>query len=920
MPLQPIPANLKISWPAAKLSLLNQEVEERGGEKPSRADLRAALGLRTEQALTRYFGQGVNNEAGARLPDHHIVLFVKFYRDLAIPELQREWLYLSLPEFAAALLRERRPRKGDGGVTPDPTSEQAVAQLIDAVAAGHDAKLGERWRYTSPYRGLSAMEEKDSDYFFGREREIVEVLSVLAAEPARLPVLLGNSGVGKSSLAQAGVIAALRRQAWPEHAGAGPWPAAFKESRRWCFLTPLTPGAEPIKGLVEAFLGKWLFDSGSVHIRERNEWVELLLDDNKKTNLSDLLDATERQLGQPKPPAFFLYIDQGEQLYVGGEEHQRQRFSKLLAQAVADPRLVALMSMRSDFLGALQKDDELFAVHRKIDVPPLRKAELSRVIREPAQQLSARFESDDLVDVIARRTLEDSAKDVGALPLLSYTLDDMWKEMVRRGDGVLRLSAATFELDRVLAERANSFLARTPTAENMLRKVLTLKLATVGEEGTPTLRRAARSEFTGEEWWLVSKLADDPNRLVVTATPEGGETYAEVAHEAIFRRWDRLRDWIAAEREFLAWRSGLEAVRRAWQAAPDASKSDALLMGLPLDQAQSWLGNRAEDISPVDREFILLSRKAAERRKLRARALVAGGFAVALLAAGAVKIMVVIITALVPIVAEARKYRPHAKTPATLAALAPLMTFQDCLEGSMDCPLMVVLPVGKFNMGWPPGERGAADLDEQPQHPVSIRRFAVSRYDITFDEWQACVDAGGCKSNPEPSDGGWGKGRRPVINVSWSDAQEYVKWLSEMTGQYYRLLSEAEWEYAARANTTTAYYWGDEIGSNNANCKGCGSKWDNLLTAPVGSFNPNDFTLHDMAGNVLQWVEDCKHDNYVGAPDNGSPWITDENCPFRILRGGDFGALPLVLRSAERGWDPPNRRLDRAGFRVARAL
>jgi len=196
MPLQPIPANLKISWPAAKLSLLNQEVEERGGEKPSRADLRAALGLRTEQALTRYFGQGVNNEAGARLPDHHIVLFVKFYRDLAIPELQREWLYLSLPEFAAALLRERRPRKGDGGVTPDPTSEQAVAQLIDAVAAGHDAKLGERWRYTSPYRGLSAMEEKDSDYFCGREREIVEVLRM--PEVSERLIAMGQLPIGNT--------------------------------------------------------------------------------------------------------------------------------------------------------------------------------------------------------------------------------------------------------------------------------------------------------------------------------------------------------------------------------------------------------------------------------------------------------------------------------------------------------------------------------------------------------------------------------------------------------------------------------------------------------------------------------------------------------------------------------------------------
>ncbi len=151
--------------------------------------------------------------------------------------------------------------------------------------------------------------------------------------------------------------------------------------------------------------------------------------------------------------------------------------------------------------------------------------------------------------------------------------------MVERGDGVLRLPAQSIDLGGVLVERADAFLAHHPNSEDELRRILTLKLATVREDGEPTRRRAFRSEFSDEEWRLVSELADHPNRLLVTATPEAGETYAEVAHEAIFRRWDKLREWIAAEREFLAWRSGLEAARRAWQATPDASKDDALLMG-----------------------------------------------------------------------------------------------------------------------------------------------------------------------------------------------------------------------------------------------------------------------------------------------------------------------------------------------------
>src|SRR4029077_4078340 len=139
-------------------------------------------------------------------------------------------------------------------------------------------------------------------------------------------------------------------------------------------------------------------------------------------------------------------------------------------------------------------------------------------------------------------------------------------------------------LGGVLVERADVFLVSHPKSQGALRRIFTLKLATVREGEEPTRRRALRSEFTEEEWRLVSALADHPNRLLVTATPEGGETYAEVAHEAIFRRWEKLRDWIAGEREFLAWKSGLEAARRAWLATPDKSKNDALLMGFALTQ------------------------------------------------------------------------------------------------------------------------------------------------------------------------------------------------------------------------------------------------------------------------------------------------------------------------------------------------
>jgi hypothetical protein len=359
-------------------------------------------------------------------------------------------------------------------ITPDPASEKDVARLLDA-AAGTGMRLGEMWRYTAPYRGLAAMEEKDSDYFFGRERKTVDVITALASAPDQLPMLLGNSGVGKSSLAQAGVLAALKRQAWPEGAGApGAWPQAFQESRRWCFLT-LKPGTEPLKALVESFLDTWqLGSTDPERVKQQNGWIELLRDG--RAMLADLLDATERrykELDRVKPPAFLLYIDQGEELYVRAEERQRLRFSELIAQNIADPRLYTLMSMRTDFLGELQKDEPLYLVHRQINVPPLREAELREVVSRPAELLSVQFESAGLADNITRRTAEDSVKDVGALPLLSYTLDDMWTQMVRRGDGVLRLPAQSFELGGVLVDRAvpssppirdrrSSFVASSP--------------------------------------------------------------------------------------------------------------------------------------------------------------------------------------------------------------------------------------------------------------------------------------------------------------------------------------------------------------------------------------------------------------------------------------------------------------------------
>ena len=234
-------------------------------------------------------------------------------------------------------------------------------------------------------------------------------------------------------------------------------------------------------------------------------------------------------------------------------------------------------------------------------------------------------------------------------------------------------------------------------------------------------------------------------------------------------------------------------------------------------------------------------------------------------------------------------------------------------------PEMVRIPGGSFEMGCVSGK--TCTNREKPVHRITIKAFEMGKYEVTFDEWDACVAGGGC-GGYKPAGWGWGRGKRPVINVSWDDAQSYVKWLSGETGKTYRLLSEAEWEYAARAGTRAAYAWGNSIGKNKANCDGCDSRWDNKKTAIVGSFKPNRFGLYDMHGNVWELTKDCWHKNYKGAPKDGSVWLSANSgdCAKRVLRGGSWNNEPQDLRSAYRNWNPSGTRYDYYGFRIARTL
>lgn len=241
----------------------------------------------------------------------------------------------------------------------------------------------------------------------------------------------------------------------------------------------------------------------------------------------------------------------------------------------------------------------------------------------------------------------------------------------------------------------------------------------------------------------------------------------------------------------------------------------------------------------------------------------------------------------------------------------PGSVFSECAR---DCPLMVVIPSGRLMRGSPDHELDRR-ASEGPQQEVSIREpLAISRFEVTFDQWDACVAASACARAPDA----WGRGEMPVINVSWDDAKQYVGWLSRLTGMDYRLPTEAEWEYAARAGTTTRYAWGDEPGADNANCNGCSEKWK-LQTAPVGSFKPNAFGINDMHGNVWEWTEDTWHDSYQGAPADGSAWITGDR-DYRTIRGASWHNETELVRVAVRFARHRKVQFDTLGFRVARTM
>jgi formylglycine-generating enzyme required for sulfatase activity len=667
-----------------------------------------------------------------------------------------------------------------------------------------------------------------------------------------------------------------------------------------------------------------------------------------KARLADVIKASDdclrNELAITPPPRVFLYIDQGEELYARSPRAERECFSEIIADGLArnPERLIVMTSQRADYYGELQANAALFRLTEMIDVPPLDTDNLALVLREPARVLGVGFESDEVVGLVVK-SVEGQR---GALPLLADLFTDLWERMRERGDGTLRVSDRheIIQVGAALSKRADKFLAEHPDAMDAVRRLFTLRLAHVPRQGEPVRARWERDAKPGSdpavdaEWALAEQLAGPDWRLIVTGEKDGKAT-AEVAHEILFKTWPTLKRWLEDERDFLVWRGELGARREEYdKAGKEAARRQrqALLMGLPLDTAKKWLAARRGDIEPADQAFIEASvraERAVARNRQRLQAVVG-------------VLMLGTIAGLLGVIYKdeinnirfyyftvrphiAANFTPYVIKPEAERALKPGDTFRECAE---HCPEMVVIPPGEFWMGSPDGE---GFRSERPRRKVKIDRlFTAGKFEVTWDDWEACVAMRGCDGRPT-TDSGYGKGNHPLINISWDQAKSYVRWLSRMTGRPYRLLTEAEWEYAARGVTRAdaphpAYPWGDKASHEYANygadqcCQGTAEgrdKWP--TTAPVGQFPPNAFGLYDMHGNVREWVEDPWHEDYQGTPPpptDGSAWMEGGDASRRVARGGAWLYDPVDLRSARRRPFPTVYRVGGLGFRVARTV
>lgn len=730
----------------------------------------------------------------------------------------------------------------------DPVLLNTLVRAVHGHPPGPDAQdtVRETLATICPYRGLLYFREEDAPFFFGRGEAITQL--VQAVERHSLVSVVGASGSGKSSVVRAGLVPVLRKSHEPV------WEVAI-----------FVPTDRPLYALAAALLLFLEPDmSETTRLIETNTLAEALLQRTVK-----LRDVGDRLLAkQPGTDRLLLIVDQWEELFtLCQDENARRCFIDNVLDATATARVSVVLTLRGDFFGRAitayrPLSDRVQGA--QVNLGPMKREELRLAIEEPARQVGLTFEA-GLVDLI----VEQAGDEPGHLPLLEFVLRRLWED--RRG-GELHHEAykAMGQLEGAIAKKAESLYLNLKEEDQRRVQQIFLRLVRPGEGEADTRRRATLIEVGEEFRGLAKTLADE--RLLVTSRLAGrAEETIEVSHEALIRHWQRLKDWVEADRRFLAWQQRLRASIEQYEESQ--GRSDFLLRGFPLTEALDWLKKKPTSFSPRERQFVTASKTREIRRRWVAAAI--SGLVLVLVGGP---------------IAWLEKEGVTVKYASSI--LLARLNLVPLVE-----PNMVTISGGTYQQG---DFRGLGSKFEQPMREVTIKPFAIGRFEVSFAEYDRYVELTGGRS---PNDERWGRERRPVINVSWEDAAAYAKWLSKATGKRYRLPTESEWEYAARSGEKDDIWAGT---SDEGQLKDYAVYGTNR-TEPVGSKNPNALGLYDMSGNVWEWVEDCWHKDYQGAPTDGSAWLEagGGNCGGRVIRGGSWFYSPGLLRASYRSGSAP---------------
>lgn len=751
-------------------------------------------------------------------------------------------------------------------------------------------------RNKSPYPGLEWFDEEYAPLFFGRDREVTQLVGKLSEPGGRFLVISGASGAGKSSLVAAGLWQALIKEG--RLSGSHSW--------KWLRITPAAdsrgPFASLAAGLHHTFPKLTILTEALTHALANEPTV-----------------VATHILSQLSPgQELVLVVDQLEELFTQASPSVEGRsFLDRLVALCGDRqnRLRVVATIRGEFFGQLAESE---SVTRAINegfqmlVRPMELAALRDMIQKPAAATGYVFEP-ELADAILR----DAVKEPGNLPLVAYAL----KQLFEQRQGTTFTLAAYQDMNGIVgaiekkAEQVIAMLGQE--ADTLLDKVFA-ELVQIERDRPPTPKRARLSQFQNSQdaRKTIRLLAGPECRVLMTTYGDSGET-VEISHEALICQWPRLREWLNESREFLLWRERLRARMSDPQYNPD--DEDMLLRGAVLVEAQRWLSERADILTGEEQSYIGQSVRAQERaaqakqqrddyESVQAKRLA---------------------------VAEREKQWQRRLSWALLCFLGlglidtvllindyttrhAFLKIESFIFSIHVPPQMVEIPGGTFQMG---DVEQIGETWRNPVHPVRIKPFAMSKYEVTFEEYDRfAIETG----RDLPNDQKWGRGQLPVINVSWDDAKAYAVWLSMKTGKIYRLPTESEWEYVARSGSKQEAWAGTSEESHLKDYAVFAENSDNK-TARVGTKQANAFGLYDLSGNVWEWVEDCPSRSYKRAPTDGSAWTegdkkSGKECNLRVIRGGSWSLIPEYLSVSYRFRCTTGLRSGHLGFRLVQDL